>query len=110
MTDKPSQPKSSREVLQQRALVRNALDEAGFGHINTVAALRKVVVAEVGNEHLPEWQLFELYLLSIRQRAPTPKFIKTRPYVPDRAMRLAEEKSKFQPEMCGIHDARKNDN
>lgn len=106
MTDKISDRKAAKERIQQRALVRNALDQAGFGHINTVVAMRKAVVAEVGNDHLPECQLFDLYLLSLKNRSPTPRFLKSRPYVPNRAMRLASERSQFQPSMCGIPHTR----
>ena len=106
MTTKLSGRQAAREQTQQRSRVRNALDQAGFGNINTIAAMRKAVVAEIGNDHLPEWKLFDLYLLSLKHRSPTPKFVKNRPYVLDKAMQLAANRAQVQPSMCGIPHTR----
>jgi len=108
MTTKPSGRQAAREQTKQRSRVRNALDQAGFGNINTIAAMRKAVVAKIGNDHLPECQLFDLYLLSLKHRSPTPKFVKNRPYTPDKLMQLAAKRAQSHPEMCGIPHTRRS--
>jgi hypothetical protein len=96
--------KEEAELVQLLGLCRIELKEHGIALDRTRKSVIDGIVAVFGNAHLEPVPLMRLYLRSMEDRkVPQARLVLNRPYKPDRAMRIAAERSASHPKMIGIN-------
>lgn len=96
--------KEEAELIKLIGMCRSALVEEGVPVDRTRKSVTDGIVAIFGNAHLEPIPLMKLYLSSIEKRKGSiVRLTINRPYKPDRAMKIASERSASHPKMIGIH-------
>jgi hypothetical protein len=86
------------------AAAREALKRDGEKVTLSRKSVIDAIVRVMGNEHIEHETLLNLYLQSVRAKIVLPtRLTNNRPYVQDRAMRLAAAKCAFHPQQIGIN-------
>jgi hypothetical protein len=91
-----------RRVLLDRA--RAALQSLGHPYVHSTKTIRGLIIQQVGNEHLQDAPLIELFLQSMATQIPSAnKLVLNRLYKPDRAMQLAAKRCATHPRQIGVN-------
>ena len=97
--------KTWKETMAQRALFERAravLKMLGHPYIHSTGTVRRLIVSKVGNAHLPDNLLVELFERSVLA-APAAKLVKSRPYVLDPAMQRLAARAASQPTIIPVN-------